>query len=182
MEMMVQNSHGDIQPTFEPPLRSLLSTALSMERKLVEFLPELISETVDPILRKELEGHFEETCEHVEHVEAVFETFGQEPIGAADPLLDGLLVEHRALITETPGDQRVLTVVATAAAIEHAEIARYEVLRALAESSGNPAAVKVIVRMLDQERQALKRVCESMHRVLSRSWPQPGVVEVTSGA
>ncbi len=179
MEKMVQTNDQETQPTFEEPLRSLLSTALWMERKLVESLPGLISETIDPILRKELEGHLEETREHVQGVEAVFRTFGREPIAAADPLLEGLLAGHRALMKETPGDQRVLAVVATAAAAEHAEIARYEVLRALAEAGGNPKGVAVIVRILDQERQALKLLFESMHRVLSQSRVEPGIVEST---
>jgi ferritin-like metal-binding protein YciE len=179
MEKMVQNSHEDIHPTFEQPLRSLLSTALSMERQLVDFLPELISDAIDPILRKELAGHLEETREHARDLETVFRTFGEEPQASADPLVHGLLVGHRALMTEVVGDRRVLAVVATAAALKHAEIARYEVLRTLAESCGNPGAVTMIVRILDQERQALKRICESMHRLVSRAALEPALVEAT---
>lgn len=67
--------------------------------------------------------------------------------------------------------------VAAAVAAEHAEIARYEVLRALAETRGNSRAVELIVRTLDQERQALKLVCESMHRLLGRSRIDPEPVE-----
>lgn len=177
MEKMVHTRDDDTQPSFGQPLDSLLSSALLMERRLAEFLPELISDTTDPTLRKELEGHLEETREHVHDVEAVFETFGRVPSASADPFIDGLLVGHRALMREVADDHRVLAVVATAVAAEHAEIARYEVLRALTEACGNPAAVKVIVHILDQERLALKQICESMHRLLTRSGAEPGLVE-----
>lgn len=176
MEKMVQTD-DETQPAFDEPLHALLSTALWMERKLVKLLLELIEDTTDPILRRELARHLEETREHAQDVEAVFGTFGWEAQATADPSLEGLFVGHRALMHGAPGDQRVLAVVATAAAAEHAEIARYEVLRALAETYGEPSAVKVIVRILDQERRALKQICESMHRLLTRSGIEVGLVE-----
>lgn len=163
--------------TSAEPLTSLLRTALGMERQLAETLPELIAEARDPMLRKELEEHLEETREHVQNVEEVFRAFGQEPSAAADPLLESLRAEHQASIDRTGGGGRMLTVVATAAAAEHVEIARYEVLRALAESRRNSRAVELIVRTLDQERQALKLVCESMHRLLGHAGIEPELVE-----
>ncbi len=162
---------------FDEPLASLLRTALGMERQLADTLPELISETVDPMLRKELEHHLKETREHIQNVEDVFGAFGQEPVAATDPLLESLQTEHRALSKRTTGVQGMLTVVATAATAEHVEIARYEVLRALAESSGNSKAVALIVRTLDQERQALKLVCESMHRLLAHTGAEAELAE-----
>lgn len=161
-------------PAFDEPLASLLRTALGMERQLANMLPELISETPDSMLRKELEQHLDQTHEHVQNVEEVFRAFGQEPRAAADPLLESLQAEHRASVEGTAGAPPMLTVVATAAAAEHVEIARYEVLRALAESCGNSRAVELLVRTLGQERQALKLVCESMHRLLARIPPLPG--------
>lgn len=175
---MPETNDQNIPTGFDEPLTSLLRTALGMERQLAEALPELISEALDPMLRKELEQHLEETREHVQNVEETFRTFEQRPVAAPDPLLQSLRAEHVALLARTEGVQRMLTVVATAAAAEHLEIARYEVLRALAEARGNSRAVELIVRTLDQERHALKLVCESMHRLLS----QPGAEQELTGS
>lgn len=161
----------------DEPIASLLRTALGMERQLADALPALMSEIPDPMLQKELKQHLEETREHVQNVEEVFRAFGQEPAAATDPLLESLQAEHQALMERTAPAQRMLTVVATAAAAEHVEIARYEVMRALAESRGNARAVEMIVRTLDQERQALKVICESMHRLLSQAGSEADLVE-----
>lgn len=175
---MPETNDQNIPTGFDEPLTSLLRTALGMERQLAEALPELISEAPDPMLRKELEHHLEETQEHVQNVEEIFRAFEQQPAAAPDPLLEALRAEHAALLARAEGVPRMLTVVATAAAAEHLEIARYEVLRALAEARGNSRAVELIVRTLDQERQALKLVCESMHRLLS----QPGAEQELTGS
>lgn len=174
---MRETNDDRTRSTLDEPTASLLHTALGMERQLEDALPELIAEAPDPMLRKELEQHLEETREHVQNMEGVFRAFDQEPSAATDPLLEALRAEHRALTERTAGGQRMLTVVATAAAAEHLEIARYEVLRALAESRGNSRAVELIVRTLDQERQALKLICESMHRLLGQSGIERELVE-----
>lgn len=173
---MPETDDQKITSGFDEPIASLLRMALGMERQLADALPGLISETPDAMLRKELEQHLEETREHVQNVEEVFRTFDQEPVAVPDPLLESLQTEHAALLERTSGVQRMLTVVATAAAAEHLEIARYEVLRALAEARGNSRAVALIVRTLDQERQALKLVCESMHRLLGEAGVEPELV------
>lgn len=170
---MAETNNQTTPSAFDEPLASLLRTALGMERQLADMLPELISETPDAMLRKELEQHLSETGEHVQNVEQVFRAFEQEPRAATDPLLESLHGEHRTLIEGTARAHPMLTVVATVAAAEHVEIARYEVLRALAEARGNSKAVALIVRTLDQERQALKLVCESMHRVLAQAGVDP---------
>lgn len=164
-------------PAFDEPLMSLLTTALAMERQMLGLLADLVSQTADPVLHKDLEHHLQETHEHIRNVEEVFGAFGKEPAAAPDPVLDGLRAAHRALIEETPESVRVLTVVATAAAAEHAEIARYEILRGLVEWRGNAHAVELVVRTLDQERQALKVVCESMHRILTQAATEREVAE-----
>ena len=174
---MPEANHQTVPSRFDEPLASLLCAALGMERELTEALPELISETPDPTLRKELEHHLQETREHVQNLEEVFRAFGQEPTATTDPLVALLRTEHRALIERATGVQRMLTVVATAAAAEHLEIARYEVLRALAESRGNSKAVALIVRTLDQDRQALKMIHESMHRLLAHEGVEAELVE-----
>ncbi|MBO0702197.1 MAG: DUF892 family protein [Candidatus Dormibacteraeota bacterium] len=175
-------SSDEEQPASTDPLASLLGAALDMERREVELLPELISETVDPVLRKGLDHHLEETREHVTNVEEMFRVVGLRPAAVPDPVLEGLEAEHRRLLRARTGDQRMLTVVATTVAVEHAEIARYDVLRALAEARGCSRAVELIVRTLGQERQALKLVCESMHRLFGHSGIEPELVESGHGS
>lgn len=86
---MPDMSIDEEQSAFADPLSSLLGTALDMERRLAEVLPELISETQDPVLRKELHHHLEETREHATNVEEVFRVFGWQPAPVADLLLEG---------------------------------------------------------------------------------------------
>lgn len=165
----------------DEPLASLLGTALGMEWHQAGTLPELIAAVPDPMLHKELQQHLEETREHIHNVEGMFEALGEEPHALVDPLLEALRTDQRALQKRTSGVPRMLTVVAGMAATEHLEIARYEVLRALAEARGSAKAVELIVRTLDQERQALKLICESMHRILGQSGVEPELIGAARG-
>lgn len=89
------------------------------------------------------------------NVERVFECFGAQPTPGHNPVMDGLTQTHTELRSKTSEDRRDLVVAAAAAATEHAEIATYEALRAMADAQGNSDAVGFIDAMLSQEKHAL---------------------------
>lgn len=138
------------------PFPTLLGAALATEQALVGTIPELIEEAHDQTLKESLSHHLEETRSHVRNVEQVFECFGARPSPGHNPVLDGLTQTHQELRTKTTEDRRDLVVAAAAAATEHAEIATYEALRAMADAQGNADAVGLIDQTLSQEKHALE--------------------------
>lgn len=138
------------------PFPTLLKAALATEQALVGTIPQLIQEAHDETLKESLSHHLEETRGHVRNVEQVFQCFGAQPSPGHNPILDGLTETHRELTSKTADDRRDLVVATAAAATEHAEIAGYEALRAMADAQGNVEAVGLIDATLGQERHALE--------------------------
>ncbi len=146
---------GDPEMPAEP-FPTLLGAALATEHTLVSTIPQLIEEAHDQTLKESLSHHLEETREHVRNVERLFECFGAQPSPGHNPVMDGLTQTHSELKSRTSEDRRDLVVATAAAATEHAEIATYEALRAMADAQGNQDAVGLIDSTLSQEKHALE--------------------------
>ena len=155
MKKMFNKAVGADREMPAEPFPTLLGAALATEQTLVSTIPQLIEEAHDETLKESLSHHLEETRGHVRNVEQVFGCFGAEPAPGHNPVMDGLTRTHSELRSKTSEDRRDL-VVATAAATEHAEIATYEALRAMADAQGNTDAVGLIDATLSQERHALE--------------------------
>lgn len=150
------------------PFPTLLGAALATEQTLVGTIPQLIEEAHDETLKESLSHHLEETREHVHNIEQVFECFGAQPSPGHNPVMDGLTQTHGELRTKTPEDRRDLVVATAAAATEHAEIATYEVLRAMAGAQGNNDAVELIDTTLGQEKHALELAEEAAQKLSAK--------------
>lgn len=119
-----------IDDLFEYQLEGMYYT----ETELVDALDELASETSNEELRQGFQEHKEETQEHVERLEAVFQVLGREPDTHENPVMDGL-EQAKSEFTDSAESQEIKDLYFIGAGIktERIEITGYEGLLQLAE-------------------------------------------------
>src|SRR3954465_15608303 len=103
-------------------------------------LPKLIQEVENENLKSALEQHHEETKQHVENVQQVFQQLGEQPEGKEAPGLEGLKQEHESGVAEVAPALRASFDAGAAIGTEHYEIAIYSSAVLLAGSLGEQEA------------------------------------------
>jgi ferritin-like metal-binding protein YciE len=150
-----------------------LGDILYVERKLAdETLPKLIDEVTDDEFRSGLEAHLEETRQHVENVEKVFDIFGEQPHEEECVGFEGLKKEHDEILEKASASLVDVIDLGAAARTENYEIAAYEGLRRMAKALGEDEAVALLDENLKQEKEALRKVETIATRVSNESVSQ----------
>ncbi|HET8607168.1 MAG TPA: DUF892 family protein [Gaiellaceae bacterium] len=146
----------------------LLGEMLWLERTLVrEALPSLERGAQAQSLAQAFAHHLEQTRDHVTRVEEVFGIAAAEPSSNLDAPAEKLIEHHDELAGQVVDPVlRDVFHAAAAARTEHAEIAAYTALIALAEAMELPDAVRLLERNRDEEAEALEQV-ESIARRLA---------------
>ncbi|KIZ42699.1 MULTISPECIES: ferritin-like domain-containing protein [Rhodopseudomonas] len=123
------------------------------EQQLVKALPKMADKATDRQLKQGFMTHLDETREHVQRLEQVFEMHGAEVKAVQCPAIDGIIAEAN----ETAGDvadKSVLdaALINAAQAAEHYEIARYGSLISWAKQLGRNDCAAVLQKTLDEEK------------------------------
>ena len=150
-----------LQDLYVDQLRDLYSA----EKQLVRALPKMAKAASDDQLKQAFNDHLEQTKEHVERLEQIFEELGKRPSGKTCKGMQGLIEEGSELMKEE-AEPGVLDagLIAAAQRVEHYEIAGYGTVRAYAKLLGDEQAAKVLERTLDEEGETdklLTQVAES---------------------
>jgi ferritin-like metal-binding protein YciE len=156
--------------TMDDLFHALLQDIYAAEKELLNVLPKLAQKSTNETLRMAFRDHEEETGEHVERLERVFEIIGKEPQGktadarttdtrTTDTRTTGAMTAISAeaqRVIDTAGDDAVRDagLLAAAQAAEHYEIARYATLLAWAEHLGEDEIVELLSETLEEERHA----------------------------
>jgi ferritin-like metal-binding protein YciE len=129
------------------------------ENQIVKSLPKLIEKSTNRDLSKGLQDHLAETKDQITRLDQVFQKLGQRPQGVKCPAIDGLIAEADEVAGEV-ADKDVLdaTLVGSAQAVEHYEIARYGTLIAWAEAVGHDDIVRLLNTNLNEEKAADKKL------------------------
>lgn len=119
--------------TLDDLFRYDLEAMYYVETELVEVLNELAQDANDEQLSRGFSDHHEETREHVERLERVFDEVGYEPSASQSATFDGLIEDRRRFREQTDHDQlRDLFDMQAGIKTERLEISGYEGLRVLA--------------------------------------------------
>ena len=104
---------------------------------------------------------FEETREHVERLEEVFEAIGSSPETKEDYAVSGLIETHEEFVSQDP-DQAALNRfnIAAGQKSEHYEIATYGNLIPLAQQLGHDDVADTLEGILREEQDALEELSE----------------------
>jgi len=85
------------------------------ENQIVKTLPDMIEKASDPQLKQGFKTHLNETKNHVQRLDRVFESLGQKAQGVDCPAIDGIIEEADDVAGEV-ADKRVLDAALIAAA------------------------------------------------------------------
>jgi len=136
-----------------------LQVALRMEREIASILPKARREAHNGDLADALGRHLDETREHARRVERGLGLVGEDAGRPSSPAIDGLRLQHEtfagAVAEDVTPDVLDLELVASAAAIEHHEIAVYESLIALADTNDQPQLAAILRENLTDEQRML---------------------------
>jgi ferritin-like metal-binding protein YciE len=129
------------------------------EKQIVGALPDMIEKSQDPQLKQGFQTHLQESKNHVQRLEKVFQMHGKQPQGVDCPAIDGILDEANDVAGEVE-DKAVLdaALIAAAQAVEHYEITRYGSLIAWAKQLGRNDCASVLQQNLDEEKATDKKL------------------------
>ena len=153
----------------EKTLRDLFHDTLKdiyfAEKKILAALPKMAKAAQSEELRAAFAKHEDETEEHVERLEQVFDEIDAKPQGKTCDAILGIIEEGQEVMKEYKGQPALdAGLLAAAQAVEHYEISRYGTLRTWAQELGLAQAVKLLEETLEEEKAtdvALTELAES---------------------
>ena len=135
--------------TLRETLIDELSDIYDAERQLTKALPKMAKAAENDELKAGFEKHLEETENHVERLDQVFEALGEKAKGKKCKAMKGLIEEGTERIQDEAGDAALI---AAAQKIEHYEIAGYGSLKSWAELLDEDEAVDLLEQTLQEEK------------------------------
>jgi len=138
-----------------------LRDVYNAEGQLTKALPKMAKKATSEELRSAFEEHLEQTREHIERLEQVFETVGKPAKGKTCEAMKGLVEEGSSMMKEDMDDNVMdAALIAIGQKVEHYEIATYGTLRTWAEILGQDEAVDLLQQTLDEEKETDDRLTE----------------------
>ena len=135
------------------------------EKQIYKNLPKMAKSAESPDLKHAFEKHREETEQHIERLETIFDQCGAAARAIRCDAMDGILAEAKDVMGKIEDAQvHDAGMLAAAQTVEHYEIARYGTLIAWANQLGMREASKLLGETLDEEKktdQLLTRLAES---------------------
>jgi ferritin-like metal-binding protein YciE len=142
-----------------------LADLYDAEKQLVKALPKMAKAAEHEDLRTAFESHLEQTEQHVNRLEQVFEQFGEKPRGKKCKAMQGLVEEGQELIKEKEGDAALIC---AAQKVEHYEIAAYGSLQAWARLMQEEEAAELLGETLEEEKAANAKLTETAEGAINR--------------
>ena len=123
------------------------------EKQIYKALPKMAKAASSDQLRNAFEKHHEETEEHIERLEKVFDLLGKPARGKKCEAIEGIIDEGKEIMDEYQ-DAPALDagLIAAAQAVEHYEISRYGTLKSWADKLSMNEAVKLLDQTLAEEK------------------------------
>lgn len=124
------------------------------ERKILKALPKMARGAQSDDLKAAFEKHKDQTEDHVERLQKVFDIFGKRAQGKTCEAIEGIISEGEEILDEFKGTPALdAGLIAAAQAVEHYEITRYGTLKRWAETLGMNDAAKLLDETLQEESQ-----------------------------
>lgn len=126
------------------------------EKQLTKALPKMMQATTSEQLQEALDMHQQQTQEHVERLEEIFEAIGKKAQGKKCEAMEGLIKEGESVVEDTGEGSmtRDVAIIIACQKIEHYEIAAYGGLAQLARNMGREDITELLEATLEEEKQA----------------------------
>jgi ferritin-like metal-binding protein YciE len=138
-----------------------LKDLYSAENQLVKALPKMAKAATSDDLRAGFEEHLQQTKGHVQRLEDIFKTLGENPKGKTCKGMQGLVTEGSEMIEEEDeGEGLDVGLISAAQRVEHYEIAGYGSVAAYADLLGEEEAASLLRMTLEEEKETDKKLTE----------------------
>lgn len=138
----------DLSDLFHDELKDIYDA----EHQLVKALPKMAKAATSPKLKAAFEKHLEQTEEHINRLDKVFEIIDKKPSRKTCKAMKGLIEEGEEVLKEKMDEEvRDAALIASAQRVEHYEMAGYGCLRTWAKLMGHADAQKILQTTLDEE-------------------------------
>jgi ferritin-like metal-binding protein YciE len=125
------------------------------ESQLVKALPKVAKAATSDELRAAIEDHLEQTKEHVERLEQIFESLGESSKGKKCKAMEGLIEEASETMDEDMAENVMdAALIASCQRVEHYEISVYGTLATFAKLLNREEDVDLLGQTLDEEKEA----------------------------
>jgi len=129
-----------------------LKDLYNAENQLVKALPKMAKAATNDDLQQAFEEHLEQTQEHVNRLEQIFERLGAKPTGKKCYAMQGLIEEGKEIISDVDQDSVLdAGIIGAAQKVEHYEIAGYGTARTHAKLLGEDQIAELLQQTLDEE-------------------------------
>ena len=131
------------------------------KKALIKNISKMSKNATSIKLSEALDNHLEETYQHVERLDEVFQVIDKKAVGKKCVAMEGLIDECVEIMESCEkGSMRDAGIIAGAQKIEHYEIATYGTLRQFAETLGLKKAVALLSSTLEDEKSADETLSE----------------------
>jgi ferritin-like metal-binding protein YciE len=122
------------------------------EKQILRALPKMARAAQSPELKAGFEKHREQTEEHVDRLQQVFELIGKRAQGKTCEAIQGIIAEGEENIEEFKGSAAIdAGLISSAQAVEHYEMARYGTLKTWAMTLGKKDVASLLDKTLQEE-------------------------------
>lgn len=142
---------NDLEKLFVSELKDIYDG----EQQLVKALGELEKNAVSEELKSAFHEHQEQTRNHVNRLESIFEEIGESPKRKTCHGIEGIVDEGQMIAKEFSGNAALdAALIAAGQKAEHYEITSYGTLCTWAEEIGNAAVLRLLKENLSEEKEA----------------------------
>ena len=141
-----------------------LADVYDAEKQILKALPKMIKAAEHEQLKEGFQEHLEQTEEHVNRLEQVFEHMGEKAKAKKCQAMMGIIEEGEELIKNKAGDAALIC---AAQKVEHYEIASYGSLAAWAKLMGEQDSADLLEETLEEERETDERLTEVAEEIVN---------------
>ncbi|HET7442620.1 MAG TPA: ferritin-like domain-containing protein [Terriglobales bacterium] len=163
-------AHEGLRELYLDELRDLHNA----ETQLVKALPKMAKAASNEQLREGFEEHLEQTREHVQRLERIFQMMGEKAKGKKCVGMEGLVKEGSELMGEDFEDDVMdAGIIGAAQRVEHYEIAAYGTAREFAEVLGEDEHASLLEETLNEEKETDRKLTEIASQINEEAKRQP---------
>ena len=157
-----QNENSQLEKFFVDALKDIYWA----EKHLTKALPKMQKAATSEELQQAIEEHLNQTKEHVNRLEQVFDQLGEKAQAKKCEAMEGLTKEGDTVVEETEDgtSTRDVGIIVSAQKVEHYEISAYGSLITLAKTMGQDEIADILAQTLEEEKEAdqlLTQIAES---------------------
>jgi len=135
------------------------------EKQLLKALPKMAKAASSDELRNAFDGHLQETRQHVQRLEQVFQEFDEKAKGKTCEAMEGLVAEGSEVMDKASEPAALdAGLIASAQKVEHYEIASYGTLVSWANRLGRARAADLLKQTLAEEKAADEKLTSIAER------------------